>query len=162
MIHRHPETNPINMRITSLLPLRLSALALSLTFAGCVPPGDKGSGSTTTSVSDVEEIHPKVTLPTGVFSKGRQIVPTVLPTRAEAVAALGRSQVEALEKEVDFSQQTVLIFAWNGSGQDQLDFSLQKSFPPTVLFMIQRGQTRDLRPHSRIFALRKGLDWEIQ
>ena len=64
--------------------------------------------------------------------------------------------------DVDFSQQCLLVFAWRGSGQDKLDYSVAESFPEQVAFAYQPGRTRDLRPHVKVFAVRANVNWSVR
>ncbi len=86
--------------------------------------------------------------------------PTVIKTEAEAAKLFGEKALEALMKQVDFKQQIVLVFAWKGSGQDKLEYDVAESSPEQITFRIERGRTRDLRPHVKIFALRADVKWK--
>jgi hypothetical protein len=68
---------------------------------------------------------------------------------------------QALAK-VDFAKQYVLIFAWKGSGQDRLVSRVAESYPEQAFFELERGRTRDLRPHVRIYALRSNVTWKAK
>ena len=67
----------------------------------------------------------------------------------------------ALTKQVDFEQRVVLVFAWRGSGQDRLSYSVAESFPEQVFFEYKPGRTKDLRPHVYVFALRANVKWRM-
>ena len=64
--------------------------------------------------------------------------------------------------QVDFEKQLVLLFAWRGSGQDQLEYTVAESYPEQVTFRYVPGRTRDLRPHVSIYALRKNVTWKTE
>ena len=70
--------------------------------------------------------------------------------------------VAKLSAQVDFEQQLVLLFAWRGSGQDQLEYTVAESYPEQVTFRYVPGRTRDLRPHVSIYALRKNVTWKTE
>lgn len=65
---------------------------------------------------------------------------------------------EQIKKAVDWKKQQVLVFGWSGSGQAKLTFTVEKE---KVLFHHTPGATRDFRPHLHVFALPKGMAWEL-
>jgi len=67
-----------------------------------------------------------------------------------------------LKEQVDFEKQIVLVFAWRGSGQDQMDFTVAESYPEQVRFRYKPGRTRDLRPHVYVYALRSNVTWSTK
>ena len=70
--------------------------------------------------------------------------------------------LKSLLKSVDFRHQHVLVFAWRGSGKDRISYAVAESFPEQVHFKYQRGRTRDLRPHLRIFVVRSNVKWSFK
>lgn len=90
----------------------------------------------------------------GAWSK-----PTVVKSEKEAAKLFGKEELAKLKKQVDFERQTLLIFAWRGSGQDKLTYEVLESFPEQVVFKRVPGRTRDLRPHVHVFALRNNVKW---
>ena len=67
--------------------------------------------------------------------------------------------LKKLMENVDFENQHVLVFAWQGSGQDKLTFEVAESYPEQISFTLTRGRTRDLRQHKRIFVIRSNVKW---
>jgi hypothetical protein len=68
-----------------------------------------------------------------------------------------------LAKRVDFQTHTLLVFAWEGSGQDKLGYSILESYPEQVEFAYKPGATDDLRRHVRVYALRKNVrSWSVK
>ena len=67
-----------------------------------------------------------------------------------------------LKKKVDFSKQTVLLFAWRGSGQDRIEYTVAESFPEQVHFSYRPGRTRDLRSHAKVYVLRSNVKWSMK
>lgn len=65
-------------------------------------------------------------------------------------------------KEVDFARQIVLLFAWLGSGQGNLTFTVAESYPEQVSFTYKTGLTRDLRTHGCVYALRSNVQWSVK
>jgi hypothetical protein len=49
------------------------------------------------------------------------------------------------------------VFAWRGSGQDKMTYTIAESFPEQITFKILPGRTRDLRSHLKIYASRKNV-----
>ena len=86
--------------------------------------------------------------------------PIVIKSAEEAAKHFDAKGLAAIRKQVDFAQQTVLIFAWRGSGGDRLNYAVMESYPEQIVFKLKRGRTRDLRPHVYIYALRKNVTWK--
>lgn len=69
---------------------------------------------------------------------------------------------EAIEKQVDFTKEHLLLFKWSGSGRDKLEFSVEEGKDgPVVVFKLTPGLTRDLRQHSRLFAVSKSAAFRV-
>jgi len=64
----------------------------------------------------------------------------------------------ALAKEIDFDKEYALIFTWSGSGGDRLVANAEKD---TVAFSIIPGRTKDLRGHTRVYAVVKDAKWSM-
>ena len=64
-----------------------------------------------------------------------------------------------IQKQVDFQQQVLLVFAWKGSGQDRLEFAVAESFPEQIFFSLKPGKTFDLREHVHLYAVRSNVKW---
>lgn len=87
--------------------------------------------------------------------------PHVITSHDGAVKIFGEDGAKKLAASVDLAKQTVLVFAWRGSGQDKLTYGVQESYPEQVAFMYQGGRTRDLRPHVHVYALRNNVKWSV-
>jgi hypothetical protein len=68
----------------------------------------------------------------------------------------------AIEKEVNFKTHKLVIFAWQGSGQDGITIAVQESFPETLVFSKKPGLTRDLRPHVKAYAVRNDVKYTVK
>jgi hypothetical protein len=97
-----------------------------------------------------------------VFRVAKRGKPIVLKTVEEAGEHFPEEELAKLDKQVDFDKQIVLLFAWRGSGQDRLEYIVDKSYPEQISFTIKPGRTRDLRPHVKIFALRDNVSWSVK
>ena len=95
-----------------------------------------------------------------VFQEATRDKPIVITTQKDAAKYFEPNQLGKLLKQVDLSKQVVFIFAWRGSGQDQISYTVQESFPEQVVFKYKPGRTRDLRPHVRVYALRNNVKWK--
>ena len=96
-----------------------------------------------------------------VFKAANRGEPLVLRTADEAAKYFGKDALATVERKVDFEKQLLLVFAWRGSGQDKLTYSVAESFPEQIQFTIEPGRTRDLRPHVHVFALRNNVKWSV-
>ena len=97
-----------------------------------------------------------------IFKNSNFNKPIVVKSKEEAAKHLGKEATAALVKAVDFKKQVVLVFAWRGSGGDQLNYTVAESFPEQITFSRQFGRTRDLRSHAKVFALRSNVKWSVQ
>lgn len=106
-------------------------------------------------IKAVAGVQPKVS----VFEVSSATKPLVLSSEKEAAEHFDKEQLANLMKEVDFRKQVVLVFAWRGSGEDKLDYTVAESLPEQVTFTRTFGLTRDKRPHVQIYALRSNVKW---
>lgn len=97
-----------------------------------------------------------------VFTDATKTKPIVLKSLKDAEKYYGKEALAALSKSVDFEKQIVLIFAWQGSGQDRLSYIVEESLPEQIKFSFARGLTRDLRPHVKVFVLRSNVKWTAE
>ena len=104
----------------------------------------------------------KVEPQSSIFKNSNFNKPIVVKSKEEAAKHFGKEAVAALVKAVDFKKQFVLVFAWRGSGGDQLNYTVAESFPEQISFSRQFGRTRDLRSHAKVFALRSNVKWNVQ
>ena len=84
-------------------------------------------------------------------------VPLTFHSKSEVTKYFAEPQLKLLLKKVDFQKQILLVFAWRGSGQDKMTYTIAESSPEQIAFKILPGRTRDLRPHLNIYAIRKNV-----
>ena len=97
-----------------------------------------------------------------VFKAARWKKPLVIESAEAAAEYYAEKALAELKAKVDFKRQTLLIFAWRGSGRDRLTYAVAESYPEQVFFTLRRGRTRDLRRHLRVFALRSNVRWRVK
>jgi hypothetical protein len=112
-------------------------------------------------VAPIKEL-PKLAPKDSVFKGPRPGQPLVIRSEKEASEYFPEEELAKLKKQVNFAQQIVLLFAWSGSGQDNLTFAVAESYPEQVSFTYQAGRTRDLRMHARVYALRSNVRWSVE
>lgn len=98
----------------------------------------------------------------GVFKDFSWNKPIVIKSNEEAAKYFSEDALKALIKSVDFKRQFVLVFAWRGSGQDKLSYSVAESYPEQIVFSRKRGITQDLRSHTNTYALRSNVKWSVK
>ncbi len=131
-----------------LLPFLLLFLALNgQAQAGGFPP-----------VTRIEAIAVKPL----AFEAASHKHPLPIRSAKEAAAYFPSPDLARLRREVDFSRQVVLLFAWRGSGQDRLEYLEQTSPPAAVVFTYTPGRTKDLRAHHQVFVLRSDVVWSLR
>jgi hypothetical protein len=68
-----------------------------------------------------------------------------------------------IDKQVDFTKEQCLLFAWKSSGQDKLSFKVEKGKDgPVVVFTYAAGLTDDLRPHAHLYVIPRNATWRIE
>jgi hypothetical protein len=97
-----------------------------------------------------------------VFKDSSAKKPIVIKTAEEAKKYFAADQLTELQKKADFKQQLLLIFAWQGSGQDKLTYAIAESYPEQIFFTYEMGRTRDLRPHQELYLLRTNVTWSVK
>ncbi len=97
-----------------------------------------------------------------VFKQSNRTKPLEMRSADEAAKHFSGEALAKLKEQVDFEKQIVLVFAWRGSGQDKLDYSVAESYPEQIFFKYKPGRTRDLRPHVYVFALRSNVTWSVK
>lgn len=107
----------------------------------------------------IQELGQLPVLPKAFEGGGK---PAEIKSAEDALAVLSKEDAEKLAKQVDFKQQVVLLFAWRGSGRDKLNYAVLESFPEQIVFSRERGLTKDLRQHVKIFALRSNVRWSVK
>jgi hypothetical protein len=96
-----------------------------------------------------------------VFRDATRQKPLVFKTAEQAAKYFEEQALQKLKKKVDFDNQILLVFAWRGSGQDQMTYLVAESWPEQIRFKYQPGRTRDLRSHVKIYALRRNVTWSV-
>lgn len=141
-------------------------LLMGLLLVGAVQaaPGDEKEAKSEKALAKVPGvIRLKDLVPDkSVYAKSRATKPLVLKTRKAAAEIFGKEEMAKLEKKVNFKHQIVLVFAWRGSGQDDLQLIVEESSPEKVQIAYQRGRTRDLRSHLQVYALRNDVTWKTK
>ena len=71
----------------------------------------------------------------------RQDLEIMIKSQDDAAKHFGKAGLDAIAKEVDFKKQIVLVFAWQGSGGDKLDYAILESFPEQIPFSLKPGRS---------------------
>jgi hypothetical protein len=95
-------------------------------------------------------------------AKGRATEPVAIRSADELAKAIpDEAAVAAVKKAVDFEKEQVVYFAWSGSGQDKITFASAGAAAPVVTFSYTAGRTRDIRAHTKLFALPKDATYKV-
>src|SRR5262249_43772379 len=139
---------------TRLLALAICGLTLP---AGAIAEDKTKEEKKAAVVKELDATGVPRVLERGVVSK-----PTAITSAEELTKAIPVEKVQTrLKKEVDFTKQQVLFFAWSGSGGDKLTPTVEKGEKgPVVIFQYQGGLQKDLAPHVRLFAILKDATWK--
>jgi hypothetical protein len=94
---------------------------------------------------------------------GKATEPVKITSAAELEKAVPDETTRTrLAKLVDFKTHVLLVFAWQGSGQDKLEYTVLQSDPPQVEFTVSPGRTKDLRSHVHLFVVRSDVKWSVK
>jgi len=92
----------------------------------------------------------------------RRAKPSVIENQDALTETFGDAGAKKISGQVDIGQQVLVFFQWAGSGQDELTCAVEnRGDEVRVIFKFRAGLTRDLRPHAHLYAVRKGVPWEI-
>ena len=108
-------------------------------------------------ITQLENIRPKES----AFVLQAVQTPLVITSSDEAAKYFEGQDIATLKNKVDFAKQEILLFAWRGSGQDRLENVVLESFPEEIRFTYQRGRTRDLRQHFRLYIVRSNVKCSV-
>ena len=137
---------------------RLIAITLcGLTSAPAAIADDKPAEEKKAAL--VTEINLKG-LKVGRAGRGDPTKPTMITTAEALAKAFPDADAQAaIKKDVDFSKQELALFAWEGSGGDNLAFTVDETKkPPHVKFTLKRGLSRDLRSTHESLCRAQGCD----
>jgi hypothetical protein len=146
--------------MTIKMPIWLSVLALCLQAPGArsAPPVE---GNQIAPPNDgqpaMRELGGLEAKPTA-FQSGRPLQPKVIRSEKEAGEYLTEEATAEVKKRVDFSKESVLLFAWRGSGQDHLKIA---TVDLRTTFSLEAGRTKDLREHVKVLVLGKNAPWGV-
>lgn len=86
--------------------------------------------------------------------------PTEIKTAEELAKVFPQKEVvDSISKNVDFSKQKLVFFAWAGSGGDKITAAAAMD---EITFTYKGGLTRDLRPHFKLFAIPKESKFKFE
>jgi hypothetical protein len=146
---------PTRLLLVALLPLVTLAAATAPTTAPATAP------ATAAAILPIRELQ-GVTANDSAFKVSGSTKPLVLKSEKDATDYFTKEELAKLTQQVDFKSQIVLLFAWQGSGQDKLDYTIAESYPEQIRFSFTPGRTKDLRPHFYIYTLRSNVVWSVK
>jgi len=125
---------------------RLLGAALALLVAAQVVLADDKPAAKEIDIKDVKELN----------VKGKPAEPVTITSEDELAKAFADADfVAKMKKDIDFKKWDLVYYGWSGSGQDKISFKPSDD-GKEVTFTYPPGRTRDLRPHSHLFAVPKG------
>lgn len=94
-------------------------------------------------------------------AKGKVETPAEINSAADLARAFPAKETQqAIAKQVDFTKDQLLYFAWSGSSGDKLEFrnGFGGNFEALVV-TYTRGDTNDVKQHHYLVAFPKKGDW---
>jgi len=92
------------------------------------------------------------------FAKGNVTKPRVIASAADLDKAIPNA--DAVKKQVDFSKDKLLLFAWRGGSSNQLRGKLSDD-GKRVNFTFIPGRLRDPQRHVHLFAVPKDAEFKV-
>jgi hypothetical protein len=96
--------------------------------------------------------------------RGKATEPATI-TSAEDLAknAVVKGAADEIKKQVDFSKEKLVVFAWGGSGRDRLTPVLRaEDKKATAVFSYAPGLTRDFRMHTHLYVVPKDAEVKVE
>ena len=101
----------------------------------------------------------KIEFKTQAFEDAERGKPLAIKTLEEAEKYFDEATLERIQKCMEFEERHLLLFAWQGSGRDKLEFAVMESYPEQLSFTLVPGRTRDLRRHAKLYSIRKNVKY---
>jgi len=92
------------------------------------------------------------------FEKGNVTKPQVIASAADLDKAIPNAEV--VKKQVDFTKEKLLLFAWKGGSSNQLRGKLSDD-GKSVNFTFIPGRQRDPQRHVHLFVVPKDAEFKI-
>jgi len=92
------------------------------------------------------------------FEKGNVTKPQVIASAADLDKAIPNA--DAVKKQVDFTKEKLLLFAWSGGSSNQLQGKLSED-GKRVNFTFIPGRQRDPQRHVRLFVVPKDAEFKV-
>ena len=123
--------------------MRNVACVAVVLFVGALAAADDKS-----AVKEIPTKDLKITFPKG----GKATEPTEIKSADDLTkSAALKGAADEIKKQVDFSKEKLVFFAWGGSGGD----GIAADEKTTGTFHFTRGLTRDFRQHTKLFVVPK-------
>jgi|ERR1043165_108250 hypothetical protein len=90
--------------------------------------------------------------------KGNVTKPQVITSEAELIKAIPNA--DAVKKQVDFSKEKLLLFAWTGASSNQIRGTVIED-GKRVHFTFIPGRLRDSQSHVHLFAVPKDAEFKV-
>jgi hypothetical protein len=87
--------------------------------------------------------------------------PIVIQFKENATQYFSPAALLQLDSLVDFGRQQLLLFGWQGSGHDQLNYEQTELNSGHIYFSLKKGMTRDLRQHTKAFVVNSNVSWSV-
>ncbi|MSU79234.1 MAG: hypothetical protein EXS16_14225 [Gemmataceae bacterium] len=91
--------------------------------------------------------------------KKNPFMPTIITNAEELKKAIPEAD-EAIQKQIEFAKDKLVLFTWSGSGGDKLNATLSED-GKTATFTRKLGLTRDFRMHVRLFAIPATAEFKV-
>lgn len=138
------------------MPRLLAALTVAALVATTTSAEDKKLKDAIVAIAS--EKDDKIETKDGAATK-----PVAVTTDKELEKAIPDEATRTrIAKLIDLKEQTLLVFAWESSGGDKIEYTVLESFPEQIKFSYTPGKTDDLRRHVKLFAVRNNVRWSVK
>lgn len=87
--------------------------------------------------------------------------PTIITSAEEAASYFDEFGLATLDQRVDWSKQSVLVFAWTGAPDDRLQVMNKLDDKVDRLYLYTPGKTMGQRRHLEVYRVDHDMNWQF-
>lgn len=105
-----------------------------------------------------------MSIPNGhLFDKeaGPPTHPLVITSAEEAVSYFDEFGLDTIERRMDWSKQSILVFAWTGASDDRMQIMNEPDDQVDRLFLYTPGMRQEQRRHLEVYRIDHDMNWQF-
>ena len=92
---------------------------------------------------------------------GPPVHPVKITSAEEAASYFDEFGLATIEREIDWSKQSILIFAWTGAPDDRLQVMNQLDDKTDRLYLYTPGKAEGQRRHLEVYRVDHDMNWQF-